>query len=472
MLNEMELDRYIHTVVARDRLAGVAVCVKGPEGTVFERAYGFRDLEEKVPADPDTMFGVASMSKSITALALALLEAEGKLSLEDPVYRYFPDFSVPGAARDAVTLRHLATHTAGIPPMEPLEWSIAMNSKDRDGEWERSMRASAPNQMNTIRQVIEYIAACPYPSLGAPGEYMSYSNEGYAILSYVADQAAGMPLERFCQERIFAPLGMTRTVMDDDCKSARAISGGNLTSLFEMVDGQRVGDDFWSVLPPFRGCAMVKSTARDMAAYYRCLAQNGKHEGKQTIPKKAIDLLIGPAFPETDQAVYCLGLYKRVKAGHVICEHSGGLHGVSSKGGLLKGEGYGFAVLCNQGDEDMDEIMWAMYNAVMGLPLSECHRWFVPVGRAFSDPEMVEGAYLGHEGETAHLKIWREKGRLVGKTDRRQFVLRYCGAARFLGYQRETDLAPVIRLEFFIRDGKAWGVRVGSRIFQRTAQED
>ena len=71
--------------------------------------------------DGDTIFGVASMSKSMTALALAMLEEEGKLSLEDPVVRYFPTFQVPGNARDEVTLRHLAMHTSGIPPWS--RWS-------------------------------------------------------------------------------------------------------------------------------------------------------------------------------------------------------------------------------------------------------------------------------------------------------------------------------------------------------------
>lgn len=67
------------------------------------------------------------------------------------------------------------------------------------------MRRSAPNPMATIHQIIDYIASCPYPTVGAPGENMSYSNEGYAILSYVADMAAGVPLEEFCMERISVP---------------------------------------------------------------------------------------------------------------------------------------------------------------------------------------------------------------------------------------------------------------------------
>jgi len=461
------LDERVQFLIKKDRLPGVTVCIKGPEGVVFEKAYGFRNADMTVPTDMDTMFGIASMSKSITCLALAILATEGKLSYDDPVCKYFPDFRVPGAPRDLVTLRTLAQHTSGIPPMEPLEWSIAVNSINRSGEWIDAMRASAPNSMETIEQIIEYIGRCEYPTVGAPGEYMSYSNEGYAILSYVADQAAGIPLEHFCMDRIFRPLGMTRTIMDDDCVSARALSGGNITSLFEREDGELICDDNWSVLPPFRGCAMVKSTARDMAAYYRCLSNFGMHEGQQVLPRAAVEMMIGDGIPAQEIACYGLGLYKRAKCGHTICEHSGGLHGVSTKGGLLLNEGYGFAVLCNCGDEDMDDIMWTLYNAVMGEPLDTCHRWFVPVGRDFADAHMLVGRYVGHEGVPSIVNVRIEDGKLRAIVNKRDLTLVYCGGGRFCGMDPVQKDRVRSRLEFFVRNGQAWGVRVGSRIFGR-----
>ena len=457
-------DQRIRELMKRDRLPNVSVCVCGPEGFLFEQGYGYRDKELTRPVDGNTVFGIASMSKSITALAIAILECEGKLSYDDPVTRYFPDFSVPGAPKDMITLRTLAQHTAGIPPIEPLEWSSAMNTPGRESEYVRKLRSSAPNRMDRIEQIIEYIAHCPYPTVGAPGENMSYCNEGYAVLSYVADQAAGMPLEAFCQERIFAPLGMTRTLMDDDCVSAHAMAGDNIASLFEYEDDALVCDDHWSVLPPFRGCAMVKSTARDMAAYYRCLSNFGVHEGRQVLPRAAVERMIGAEIPATDQAVYGLGLYKRVKFGHVFCEHAGGLHGVSTKGGLLLGEGYGFAVLCSLGDADMDDILATLYNTVIGLPLEESHRWFRPVNRPFSDLPMLEGSYIAHEGELSVVRV-DDAGHAVVSDHDADLV--YCGAARFLAMDRSSPDTLRARLEFFFREGRAWGVRVGSRIYCR-----
>ena len=458
-------DQRIQELIREKKLPNLSICVCGPEGILFEKGYGYRDKDFIHPADPDTVFGVASMSKSITALAIAILECEGKLSYDDPVHKYFPAFSVPGQPRDMVTLRTLAQHTAGIPPMEPLEWSIAMNSP-RDSESDRKLRASAPNAMNTIDQVIDYIAHCPYPTVGAPGENMSYCNEGYAILSYVVDQAAGIPLEIFCQERIFGPLGMTRTIMDDDCVSAHEMAGGNISSLFEYEDGILVCDDVWSVLPPFRGCAMVKSTTRDMAVYYRCLSNFGVHEGYQVLPKAAVERMIGQEIPATDLAVYGLGLYKRVKAGHVICEHAGELHGVSTRGGLLLGEGVGFAALCSLSEAENDEIIWTLYNAVIGLPLEESHRWFKPTGHVFSDLPMLKGNYISHEGIPVIADVDDAGKARISDND---VNLLYCGGGRFLGVDPEKPETVLYRLEFLFRNGQAWGVRVGSRIYTRVA---
>ena len=138
------------------------------------------------------------------------------------------------------------------------------------------------------------MANCKYKTLGAAGEYMSYSNEGYAVISYIVDAAAGMPLEQFLNERVFGPIGMTRTVLDIDGSEARKIaSDGNITSLFEEVNGQSVADDCWSILPPFRACACVKSTAHDMARYYSCLGNGGVIDGVQAIPAKAVEIMVG-----------------------------------------------------------------------------------------------------------------------------------------------------------------------------------
>ena len=148
MIDKRALDAHLSALAGRMNLAGVSAAICGEQGLCYTWNYGFRDAAGQLAPDCDTMYGIASMSKSMTALCACILHAEGRLDLDDPVTKYLPDFAVPGQPREAVTVRHLAMHTAGIPPMEPLEWSIAMNSENRrESEWLAHMRKTAPNRM-------------------------------------------------------------------------------------------------------------------------------------------------------------------------------------------------------------------------------------------------------------------------------------------------------------------------------------
>ena len=168
MRDRKELEGYLAGLFEERGYPGMAVCIRGPEGILFEKGFGVRNMEQKEPVDGDTVFGIASMSKSMTALACCILQVEGKMSLEDPVVKYFPDFHVPGAADECVTVKTLAMHRAGIPPMEPLEWSIAMNSIERDTKWYREMVRTAPNKMDEIGQIVDYISAGENEPFGGP----------------------------------------------------------------------------------------------------------------------------------------------------------------------------------------------------------------------------------------------------------------------------------------------------------------
>ncbi len=460
------LDAALAARIEKKKLPGVTVSVRGPEGVIFEKGYGFGDEGGKRPMNENTVMGIASMSKSTVTLALCILAAEGKFSFDDPVTKYFPTFELKGSPRDAVTVHHLATHTAGIPPMEPLEWSIALNTPGREGDWVKAMKATAPNQMNTIQQIVDYISEGKYQTLGGPGEYMSYSNEGYAILNYIFDQAAGEPLEGFLTRRVFQPMGMFRTVLDEDCSEAKKIaSDGNITRLWERDEkGNFTVDDNWGILPPFRACACVKSTAHDMARYYQCLSNHGVIDGVQAIPAAAADMMTGRRFTLLEKPTYCYGLNQRLWKGHVICEHSGGLHGVSTHGGFLLGENYGFAALCNEGDQDTDDLCQIMYNMVMGEPLEEAHVWLHPTA-PFSQPEMLEGTYICHEGIPANFRVFTEEGQLKVERPLGVYTLVHCGEGWFQLINKDGERAG--RCHFWCRDGQAWGVQVYTRIYQR-----
>ena len=196
------------------------------------------------------------------------------------------------------------------------------------------------------------------------------------------------------------------------------------------------------------------------------LCDGGKWKGRQVIPAEAVDLLIGKSFPVQERPYYCLGLEKRLIAGKVVCEHSGGLHGVSTKGGLVEG-GYSCAVLCNEGDVDVDDFQWICYNYILGLPLETTHRWAEPNGRTFSMPEALCGDFMAKEGIPSHCIVRYEDGVLTGTYHDQPVDFLLCGKTVFAIVDKKDHSKRISTAEFYLRDGRAWGVRCYTRIYQR-----
>jgi len=177
---------------------GLAVLVRKNGRTVLERAYGVRDLRTHKPIDARTSFRLASVTKQMTAAAIMTLVREGRLRYEDPLTRALPGFPAYGSG---VTIRHLLTHTSGLPDYEQL---MEAAEKEKGPIW-------TPERQIRDDEVLALLEKETH-GLFAPGTSWAYSNSGYVVLGLVAARAAGRPFGDVLRERVFAPLGMTRTL--------------------------------------------------------------------------------------------------------------------------------------------------------------------------------------------------------------------------------------------------------------------
>ena len=161
---------------------------------VSKGALGFRDPEDTLPITEDTIFQLASISKTFTATAVMLLMRQSLLSPEDRITKYFPEL----AAYEGVTVRHLLNHTSGIPDyFDDADWFIKI--------WKEEKRVPDNNE---ILRFLRETKAKPY---FAPGEGLRYSNTGYNLLALLVERLSGVPFEAFLQKNIFEPAGMTST---------------------------------------------------------------------------------------------------------------------------------------------------------------------------------------------------------------------------------------------------------------------
>ena len=194
-----DIDREIDRVFERwtSSTPGCAVAVSVDGRPTLAKAYGMADLEHDVPNTPETIFEAGSVSKQFTAAAVLLLVRDGKLSLDDPARKYLPELPDYGSP---LTIRHMLNHTSGL-----RDWGSVAGIAG----WPRTSR------VYTHAHVLDIVAR--QRSLNfTPGTRWSYSNTGYNLAAIIVSRVSGMPFADFTRQRIFEPLGMTRTSWRDD----------------------------------------------------------------------------------------------------------------------------------------------------------------------------------------------------------------------------------------------------------------
>jgi CubicO group peptidase (beta-lactamase class C family) len=193
--DEAELPRVdsIFAQLAGGRSPGVAVLVRKDDQTIVQSGYGVRDLRTLAPIDARTDFRLASFTKQFTAMAAMLLVHDGKLRYDERLTQIFPDFPEYGRG---ITVRHLLTHTSGLPDYEELmdggRWTEARQIRDDE--------------------VLALLKRQPTPKFAA-GTSWAYSNSGYVVLGLIVAKVSGIPFGEFLRQRIFQPLHMNRTLV-------------------------------------------------------------------------------------------------------------------------------------------------------------------------------------------------------------------------------------------------------------------
>jgi CubicO group peptidase (beta-lactamase class C family) len=190
-----EIEKLFKSFMERSQAPGAVLGVIVDGELVFVKAAGVREKTSNAPVTPETVFRIASMTKSFTAMSILKLRDEGKLSLEDPVAKYIPELaSLPYPTSDSqvLTIRHLLTHSEGFPEDNPWGDRQLAQSDKTMREW---MRAGIPFSTS-------------------PGTAFEYSNYGFAILGQIVAKAAGRPYADYVRDNILRPLGMNSSTFE------------------------------------------------------------------------------------------------------------------------------------------------------------------------------------------------------------------------------------------------------------------
>ena len=269
------------------QVPGASLLVLKDGQPVVERGFGLANLEDHVPASPETNYRLASISKQFTAASILLLAEDGKLKLDDPVKRWLP--SLPAAA-DAITIRHLLSHTSGLI------------------DYEEVMPADLTGQLHDID--VLHILEGQDRTYFAPGSSYRYSNSGYALLALIVGKASGQDFASFLRQRIFLPLGMADTVALEEGVSTvvnRAYGYSETGGHWERTDQSPTS----AVL----GDGGIYSSIRDLARWDAALYD------ERLLKKASLDLAFSHATPTPEPDVPYYGFGWRINGDSVW--HSG-----------------------------------------------------------------------------------------------------------------------------------------------------
>jgi CubicO group peptidase (beta-lactamase class C family) len=256
-------DQLLPAQLAAHDVPGATVSVVKDGTVVLQKGYGFADsLDRRAVVADETRFGVGSLTKLFTWTAVMQLVERGKIDVEADVNGYLDAFQVPATFPEPITVGDLMTHTAGF---EERQLGISvLKREDRD-------------------ELAAYLAAEMPARIFAPGEVTAYSNYGAALAGHIVEQVSGEPFERYVQEHVLAPLGMSHTTVGDVTTTAlgeRAVS-------YRSVNGdvEALPEEYFQITP----ASGMTSTAADVARFMIAHLEGGTYGNASILGARAMD---------------------------------------------------------------------------------------------------------------------------------------------------------------------------------------
>jgi CubicO group peptidase (beta-lactamase class C family) len=291
------LDNYISNIfriLQIDTMPGASVLVSQNGDIIYQKGFGYADIEKKIPVTPDTKFKIGSISKQFTAVAILKLQEENKIKIADKLSKYIPDFP----RGNEVTIYQLLTHTSGIH-----DYSVQPN-----------LDMTKPI---THQALLDIIKKLPYDF--NPGERYLYNNSGFVILGYIVAQLSGKTLSEYLNETFFKPLGMTNSgIYETNIVLNNEAQGYSMNG--EKVKKADFQEMSWAL-----GVGNIYSTTKDLYKWNEAIF-NGKLLSNATL-KKAFTQTVLNSGSKVD---YGFGWFLTTNKGLEFIQHSGVSNGFFS----------------------------------------------------------------------------------------------------------------------------------------------
>lgn len=375
------LDGIIPLQLKRDNIAGAVVVVVKDGKVLFEKGYGYSDVDKKTPMTPDnTLIRPGSVSKLFTWTAVMQLVEQGKIDLDRDVNDYL-DFKIPATFPKPITMRNLMTHTGGF---EEAVKDLIVGPKVKPASIREYLRTHMPKRI--------------YP----PGTVPAYSNYGATLAGYIVQRQSGVPFDEYVAKNIFEPLGMQHTTFEQPLPPALQplVSKG-----YALATGKPKPFEFLGGAIP---AGSASSSADDMSHFMLAHLQQGEWNGTRILKPETVELMhsaqfaVDPALPHM-----CLGFYEETRNGHRIIGHGGDTQYFHSDLHLIQDANVGFFVSYNSVGRGQSSPRTVLFQSF----LDRYFPYVIPPApkqpNAAADAKLVSGEYISsRRGETDLLSFF------------------------------------------------------------------
>lgn len=323
---------------------GFAVAVVEKNKVIYAKGFGYRDLENKLPVTPKTLFAIGSCTKAFTVSLIGELAGKGTLNIDNPVRDYLPDLKFYNDEMNTrITLRDMMCHRTGL-PRHDLSWYL-FSTKSRDSLVKRMQWLEPSDKVRDKWQ---------------------YNNFMYMLQGLVVEKLTGRSWETNIKDNIFLPLGMNQsnTSIEEMEKNPEAALG------YQVQDSSKISRiskmDYYHI-DAMSPAGSINSNVLDMSNWLNTWIHQGKFNGKEIIPsafvKEAMSsqMIVGSGFPETETADiqfsnYGFGWMVASYRGHYRVEHGGNIDGFSASACFFPSDSIGIVVLSNQNGSPIPSI--------------------------------------------------------------------------------------------------------------------
>jgi len=335
-----QLRQAIPLLMKERDIPGFSISVCDKEKIIFSDTYGFTDLSKNIPVTSTTQFSLQSISKTYTAFGFMLAVQDGKVSLDDPVKKYVPDFCVRHRDGEdysaSITFRQCLTHRTGLKREAPIGSNYVYS-----GTFDEHIKSINGTFLRF-----------------KPGEQYSYSNLGFDLAAYALGKIYNMPFEEYMLQKVFAPLEMANSTYRQDDYLMRVDSA--------------VGHDKKSLVkyPAMMiGAAGMYSCPDDMTRFIRCFLNQGVYNGQRIINQEILEQMYNE-YPPSEDWLYNFGLVAGLRNGLTILNHGGSGFGFRTTLDIVLDRGFGAAAVTNadgHNDIQLTIVRWNMWDDLFAL---------------------------------------------------------------------------------------------------------